>query len=124
MKKLIVLGVAVALTVPGGPGRPQPAQADKGCGSFAAPAPILPGHRVAVKISRGDFPCRIARRVMKDLWHNRDVGNWECIGPQTGYSKCEKAGRGAVIGRLGALARSSRREDAPGPEPPGRTLGF
>jgi hypothetical protein len=102
MKKAIAVAfvAAIALCAPGGPASPQPALADKGCGTFDAPAPILPGIRVAVKISHGDFSCRIARRVMKDLWHNRDVGNWNCIGPQTGYSRCKKAGRGTVIGRL------------------------
>ena len=55
---------------------------------------------IKVKITRGDFPCKVARRVMEDLFHGRDTGNWRCVGPQTGYAKCTKHNRGAVVGRF------------------------
>ena len=53
---------------------------------------------IKVKITKGDFPCRVARRVMEDLYRGRDTGNWDCIGPQTGYAKCKKPNRGTVKG--------------------------
>ena len=70
---------------------------DQQCGSFELPGVLKP---VRVKITRGEFPCRIAMRVMDDLYHGRDVGHWQCIGPQTGYAKCTKPNRGTVVGRI------------------------
>lgn len=67
------------------------------CGSFELDGLIKP---VRVKISKGHFSCRIARRVMKDLYHGGDTGNWSCIGPQTGYAKCKKANRGTIVARI------------------------
>lgn len=70
---------------------------DKSCGSFAMPGLMT---RIQVKISDGDFPCKIARRVMEDLFHGRDTGKWRCVGPQTGYARCDKSNRGTVIARF------------------------
>jgi hypothetical protein len=74
-----------------------PSKRGKACGSFRLEGVLTP---VKVRIRRGDFPCHIARRVMKDLYHGRDTGRWRCIGPQTGYARCEKSNRGVVIGRF------------------------
>jgi hypothetical protein len=70
---------------------------DKSCGSFRMQGLLT---RIRVKITEGDFPCRIARRVMEDLFRGRDTGNWRCIGPQTGYAKCKKRNRGTVVARF------------------------
>ena len=69
----------------------------KSCGSFRMEGLLT---SVKIKITRGDFPCKVARRVMEDLFHGRDTGNWNCAGPQTGYAKCKKSNRGAVVARF------------------------
>jgi len=73
------------------------AKRSKSCGSFRMEGLLT---SIKVKITRGDFPCKVARRVMEDLFHGRDTGNWSCIGPQTGYAKCTKSNRGAIVARF------------------------
>ena len=80
---------------PDQPVGPDLALADKSCGTFSLTGLMTP---IKVKITKGDFPCRVARRVMEDLYRGRDTGNWDCIGPQTGYAKCKKPNRGTVKG--------------------------
>lgn len=70
---------------------------DKSCGGFRLEGLLT---KIRVKITKGDFRCKIARRVMEDLFRGRDTGNWSCIGPQTGYAKCKKANRGTVVARF------------------------
>lgn len=69
----------------------------KPCGSFGMPGLMT---QIQVKITDGDFPCKIARRVMEDLFHGRDTEHWACVGPQTGYARCDKPNRGTVVGRF------------------------
>lgn len=69
----------------------------KSCGNFRVDGLLT---EVRVKITQGDFRCKIARQVMENLFQGRDTGNWSCVGPQTGYAKCTKPNRGAVVGRF------------------------
>ena len=62
--------------------------ASKSCGDFRIAAP---GKYPALKVEvvRGDVPCRVARRVMKDHYLIGDTGSWSCHGPE-GFAGCEK----------------------------------
>ena len=67
----------------------------KSCGEFR-----LSGQRqvIVVKVSDGNVPCRVARQVVKDLYHDRDTGSWSCAGPESAVW-CE-ANRGRHQGRI------------------------
>jgi hypothetical protein len=74
----------------------------RSCGTFDPRSPyLLPEIRVRVRVLRGTARCIDARHVMKVLFRRgprRRVFGWSCIGPQTGYAKCRKAGRGVIDG--------------------------
>ena len=91
---ITVVGLLAAAPTPSAA---EPSKRDKSCGSFSVPGLLT---RVQVKITDGAFPCKVARRVMDDLFHGRDTGNWDCVGPQTGYARCDKPNRGTVVGRF------------------------
>lgn len=95
-RSVVALAAAAVLVITAGPAAAD-GKRDKSCGSFAVSGLMT---RVHVKITDGDFPCKIARRVIEDLFHGRDTGHWNCVGPQTGYARCDKHNRGTVIGRV------------------------
>ena len=90
---LLIVALAITLTAVSAAS----AGDNKKCGSFR-----MEGLRteVRVKVVRGNVDCHTANRVMHALFkHGRERGDWECVGPQTGYAACER-GRNKVTGRF------------------------
>lgn len=67
----------------------------KSCGNLR---PSGQNQVIVVKVSDGDVPCRVARRVVNDLYHDMDTGSWSCAGPESAVW-CE-ANRGRHQGRI------------------------
>ena len=69
------------------------AGAKKGCGTFQFAQPRVD---VRVVVNRGKVSCKTAGEVMRKLFRkgpNRTIGKWDCIGPQTGFARCDYGNR-------------------------------
>jgi hypothetical protein len=67
------------------------APASKPCGDFPVPRPgQYP--RIKVEVVEGNVPCRVAQRVIEDLYREvpRETGSWSCGGLTPGITECEK----------------------------------
>jgi hypothetical protein len=78
------------------------APATKSCGDFLGPPGTIP---IRVEVVEGNIPCRDARRVMNDRYHQVPTGLWSCGGGglRVGslFTECEKnQGQGTIRARL------------------------
>lgn len=90
----VIAGLAAATLLVSVLLMPPTAFAAKGCGSFHQSGRLLT--RVHVTVPRGPVSCSFARHVMKRLFNGHSTHGWHCIGPQTGYAACTKAGKKIV----------------------------
>ena len=51
----------------------------RSCGDFRGKGPG--GFPIAIEVLEGDVPCRVAQRVLKEHYLNRNKAPWTCAGP-------------------------------------------